>query len=53
MREGIAALEADEVLLGSLGDMLGRCIIAVRTSEADAFEAMSPEAARRAHLRVF
>ncbi len=53
MREGIAALEADEALIGSLGDLLGRCIIAVRTSEADAFEAMSPEEARRAHLRVF
>lgn len=53
MREGLAALEADEVLYGSLGDLLGRCIIAVRTSEADAFEAMRPEEARRAHLRVF
>lgn len=53
MREGLAALQADEVLYGSLGDLLGRCIIAVRTSEADAFEAMSPGEARRAHLRVF
>jgi glutamine synthetase len=52
-REGLAALEADDVLYGSLGDLLGRCIIAVRTSEADAFEAMDPEEARRAHLRVF
>jgi glutamine synthetase len=52
-REGIAALEGDEVLYGSLGDLLGRCIIAVRTSEADAFEAMSPDEARSAHLRVF
>jgi glutamine synthetase len=52
-REGIAALEGDEVLYGSLGDLLGRCIIAVRTSEAEAFEAMDPEQARRAHLRVF
>lgn len=53
MREGLMALERDEVLYGSLGDLLGRCIIAVRTSEADAFEAMDPEQARRAHLRVF
>jgi glutamine synthetase len=53
MREGLAALQADETLFGSLGDLLGRCIIAVRTSEADAFEAMSPDEARRAHLRVF
>ena len=53
MRDGLAALQADEVLFGSLGDLLGRCIIAVRTSEAEAFEAMSPDEARRAHLRVF
>jgi glutamine synthetase len=53
MREGLAALQADDVLYGSLGDLLGRCIIAVRSSEADAFDAMDPEAARRAHLRVF
>jgi glutamine synthetase len=53
MRAGLEALEGDEVLFGSLGDLLGRCIIAVRTSEADAFEAMTPDEARRAHLRVF
>jgi hypothetical protein len=33
--------------------MLGRCIIAVRTSEADALERLSPDEARLAHLRVF
>jgi hypothetical protein len=53
MRAGLEALEGDAVLFGSLGDLLGRCIIAVRTSEADAFEAMTPDEARRAHLRVF
>lgn len=53
MREALVMLQADEALYGSLGDLLGRCIIAVRTSEADALEAMSPDEARRAHLRVF
>ena len=34
-------------------DLLARCIVAVRTSECDALEAMTPEMARRAHLKVF
>lgn len=53
LREALATLQADPVLFPALGDLLGRCIIAVRTSEVEAFEAMSPEAARAAHLRVF
>lgn len=53
LRDALANLQADEVLFPSLGDLLGRCIIAVRTSEVDAFERMSPEEARQAHLRVF
>ena len=53
LREALAALQADAVLFPALGDMLGRCIIAVRTSEADALERLSPDEARLAHLRVF
>ncbi len=53
LREALTNLQQDDVLFPSLGDLLGRCIIAVRTSEADAFEAMSPADARSAHLRVF
>ena len=53
LREALVTLQADDVLFPALGDLLGRCIIAVRTSEADAFEAMSPDEARLAHLRVF
>jgi glutamine synthetase len=53
LREALAALQADPVLFPALGDMLGRCIIAVRTSEADALERLSPDEARLAHLRVF
>ncbi len=51
--EALATLQADPVLFPALGDLLGRCIIAVRTSEADALERMSPDEARLAHLRVF
>lgn len=53
LRQALANLRADDVLFPALGDLLGRCIIAVRTSESAALEAMSPDAARRAHLRVF
>ncbi len=53
LREALATLQADPVLFPALGDLLGRCIIAVRTSEADALERMSPDEARLAHLRVF
>ncbi len=53
LRAALATLQADPVLFPALGDLLGRCIIAVRTSEADAFEQMSPDEARLAHLRVF
>ena len=38
LREALADLQADPVLFPALGDLLGRCIIAVRTSEADALE---------------
>ena len=53
LREALATLQADPLLFPALGDLLGRCIIAVRTSEADALERMSPDEARLAHLRVF
>jgi glutamine synthetase len=53
MREALAALQADAVLFSALGDPLGRCMVATRTAEADALEAMTPEEARAAHLRVF
>ena len=53
LREALARLQADSVLFGGLGDLLGRCIVAVRTAEADVLDGMTPEAARAAHLRVF
>ena len=53
LRGALANLQADDVLYAGLGDLLGRCIIAVRTAESAALEAMTPEAARLAHLRVF
>ena len=53
LREALSTLQADPVLFPALGDLLGRCIIAVRTSEADALERLSPDEARLAHLRVF
>jgi glutamine synthetase len=53
LRQALANLQADDVLYPALGDLLGRCIIAVRTAESEALEAMTPDDARRAHLRVF
>jgi glutamine synthetase len=53
LRQALANLQADDVLFPGLGNLLGRCIIAVRTSESEALEAMPPELARKAHLRVF
>jgi glutamine synthetase len=53
LREALVALEADPLLMPALGDLLGRCLLAVRRSEVEAFDQMSPEAARLAHLRVF
>ena len=51
--EALAKLRADDVLYGALGDLLGRCIIAVRTDEHESLAAMTPDEARLAHLRVF
>jgi glutamine synthetase len=53
LREALAELQADPVLFPALGDLLGRCLVAVRAAEIEALEAMTPEAARLAHLRVF
>jgi glutamine synthetase len=53
LREALAELQADEVLYPALGDLLGRCLVGVRTAEADVLERMSPDEARAAHLRVF
>ena len=53
LREALANLQADPVLFGGLGDLLGRAIVAVRTDEANVFDAMTPDDARAAHLRVF
>lgn len=53
LREALANLQADPVLFASLGDLLGRCLVANRTAEADVLDAMTPDAAREAHLRVF
>ena len=52
-RDALAELQRDDVLFSALGDLLGRCLIAVRTSESDAMDAMDADAARAAHLRVF
>jgi len=53
LREALIALQADDVLFPALGELLGRCIVGVRSAEAEAFERMSPEQVRMAHLRVF
>jgi glutamine synthetase len=53
LRDALANLQADRVLFPALGELLGRCLVAVRTAEADALDAMDPEDARAAHLRVF
>ena len=53
LQEALAALSADEFLFDSLGGLLGRALIAIRSAEAEALDAMGPDAARLAHLRVF
>lgn len=53
LKEALDRLQADAVLFSGLGDLLGRCIVANRTSEYETLAAMDPEAARAAHLRVF
>jgi glutamine synthetase len=52
-REALGLLQADTVLFPALGDLLGRCIVATRGAESNAFDAMSADDARAAHLRLF
>ena len=53
LRDALVHLQADPVLFFALGDLLGRCLIATRGAEVEAFEKMSPDDARAAHLRAF
>jgi glutamine synthetase len=53
LAEALAYLQADTVLFPALGDLLGRCLVGVRTAEIASLEAMTPDRARLAHLRVF
>jgi len=53
LRQALANLMADPVLFPALGDLLGRCIISVRSAEIEKLEAMTPDDARLAHLRIF
>jgi len=53
LREALQHLQADSMLFPALGDLLGRCLVATRSAEVEAFEKMSPDEARAAHLRVF
>ena len=53
LRESLANLQADALLFNALGDLLGRCIVGLRSAEIEKLEAMTPEDARLAHLRVF
>ena len=51
--EALEALQADPVLFGSLGGLLGPALVAIRSAEAAWLDALTPDEARRAHLRVF
>jgi glutamine synthetase len=53
LRDALAALRGDPVLYPALGPLLGPALLAIRGAEADALDAMPPEQARLAHLRVF
>lgn len=53
LREALANLQGDRLLMDGLGDLLGRCLVAVRTDEADSFDAMTPDEVRAYILRVF
>jgi glutamine synthetase len=50
LEESTKALESDEVLMGALGDLLGRSFLAVRRSEWRAYAAMDEEAQYREHF---
>jgi glutamine synthetase len=48
--EAIVELEKDEVLMGALGDLLGRSFLAVRRSEWDAYSAADEESTFKSHF---
>jgi glutamine synthetase len=50
LEESTKALESDEVLMGALGDLLGRSFLAIRRSEWQAYAAMDEEAQYREHF---
>jgi glutamine synthetase len=50
LEEALQALEADDVLTGSLGDVLARSYVAVRRSEWEAYSAMEEEEQFRGHF---
>jgi glutamine synthetase len=53
MGAALDELEKDELLLGSLGDLLGRCYLAVRRSEAETFAAEDTAFELRQHFYRF
>jgi glutamine synthetase len=53
MGAALDELEKDELLLGSLGDLLGRCYLAVRRSEAETFAAEDTGFELRQHFYKF
>lgn len=52
-REALARLEADPVLVGGLGDLLTRCILATRRAEYDRCVEMGDDAVRAATFTTF
>ncbi|MGY1634315.1 glutamine synthetase family protein [Geodermatophilus sp. SYSU D01186] len=53
MAAALDELEKSPLLLGALGDLLARCYLAVRRSEAEAFAAEDEEFELRAHFARF
>jgi glutamine synthetase len=53
MRAALDELEKDEFLLGTMGDLLSRCYLAVRRSEDEAFSAQDKEFEIRNHFYRF
>ena len=53
LREALANLEADPILYAGLGDLLARCIVAVRTNEADVLDTKTTDEVRAVVLRAF
>ncbi|SFL55455.1 glutamine synthetase family protein [Geodermatophilus ruber] len=53
MRAALDELEKDEVLLGSMDELLARCYLAVRRSEDEEFSAHDEEFELRAHFYRF